>query len=285
MAQYCSHIPDTLSYLERYLQTFHQMKDIFLEFRTSKATHAEANLQHGELQELIVDERAHEIRSTSAAKRRRQAYPERLQIVNQPADLIRQETHFNFLKMDYLSHVFSLVRCFQSISMYSTEICELAYKDQIKEGYGRSNINEAAHQILSHYGCQHALGIRLLTLDVLFKSENVVAIEGTGRGTGAEPRRILKVRMKNVSTLTELCSTCNIDYGDIMEEMFHFTKQTAAHDHPLSCDPTELGLIPVKQFTHLDIPVADFQETDVFHIHRARSTGTMAFRRGGPRND
>jgi len=169
--------------------------------------------------------------------------------------------------------------------MYSTEIGELAHKDQIKEGYRRSNKNEAARQILSHYGCQHALGMRLQTLDVLVKAENVVAIEGTGRETAAAPRRILKGRMKKVSTLTELCRTCNIDYGDIMEEMLRFTKQTVADDHPLSSDPTQLRLLPVEQFTHLEIPVADFQETDVFQIHRARSTGTMAFRSAGPRND
>jgi len=91
--------------------------------------------------------------------------------------------------------------------------------------------------------------------------------------------------MKNVSTLTELCRTCNIDYGDIMEELLRLTNQTVADNHPLSSDPTELRLLPVEQFTHLEIPVADFPETDIFPIHRARSTGTMAFRSGGPRND
>jgi len=198
--------------------------------------------------------------------------------------LIRRENHFNFIKMHYLSHFSSHVRRFGSISMYSTEIGELAQKDQIKEGYRRLNKNEAARQILSQYGRQHALGMRLQTLDVLLKAENVVAIEGTGRETAAAPRRILKDRMKNISTLTELCRTCNIDYGDIIE-MLCFTKQTVADEHPLSSDPTELGLLPVEQFTHLEIPVTDFQETDVFQIHRARSTGTMAFRSRGPRND
>jgi len=47
--------------------------------------------------------------------------------------------------------------------MYSTEIGELAYKDQIRRAYPRSNKNEAARQILSHYGRQQALGIRLQT--------------------------------------------------------------------------------------------------------------------------
>jgi len=51
MAQYCSHTPDTHCYLERYLLPFHQTKDIFLEFRTSKATPAEANRQDRELRE------------------------------------------------------------------------------------------------------------------------------------------------------------------------------------------------------------------------------------------
>jgi len=75
---------------------------------------------------------------------------ERLQRVHQRADLIRQENHFNFIKMHYLSHFSSHVRRFRSISMYSTEIGELAHKDQIKEGYRSSNKNEAARQILSH---------------------------------------------------------------------------------------------------------------------------------------
>jgi len=43
MAQYRSHTPDTLSYMESYLQTFHRTKDIFLEFRTSKATGTRAD--------------------------------------------------------------------------------------------------------------------------------------------------------------------------------------------------------------------------------------------------
>ena len=151
--------------------------------------------------------------------------------------------------------------------MYSTEIRELAHKDQIKEGYCRSNKKEAARQILSHYGHQHALGMRLQTIDVLLKAENVVAIEGTGRETLAAPRRIIKGWMKNVSTLTELCRICNIDYGDIMEEMLRFTKQTVADDDALSSNTSKLGLLPVEQFTHLESPVADFQETDVFQIH------------------
>jgi len=58
--------------------------------------------------------------------------------------------------------------------MYFTEISVLEHTEQIKEGYSRSNKNEAARQILSHYGRQYALGMRLQTLETLFKAESVI---------------------------------------------------------------------------------------------------------------
>jgi len=73
MAQYRSHTPDTLSYIESYLQTFHRTKDIFLEFCTSKATRAQANRQDQELRELMADQRAKKVRHRTVANRGRLA--------------------------------------------------------------------------------------------------------------------------------------------------------------------------------------------------------------------
>ena len=41
----------------------------------------------------------------------------------------------------------------------------------------------------------------------------------------------------------------------------------------------------MEQFTHLEIPVRDFQDTDLFQIHCACCSGTKTFRNGCPRND
>jgi len=70
MAQYRSHTPDTLSYMESYLQTFYRTKDIFLEFRTSKATRTRADRQDWELRELMADQRAKEVYHRTVANRR-----------------------------------------------------------------------------------------------------------------------------------------------------------------------------------------------------------------------
>ena len=237
----------------------------------------------------MADQHSKDAGPSTAAKRRWQADEERVERSHQRANLIRRSNHFNFIKMHYLSHFASHVRRFGSISMYSTEIGKLAHKDQIKDGYRRSNKNEAARQILSQYGRQHALGMRLQTIEALLKSEGLTEVENTGTGMPASsglstPRRVLKGRTKNTSTLTELCRALNINYCDMTEEILRFIK-TGADNPQLPADPTELGSLPVERFSQLEIPVADFQETDRFQIHRAHCTGAKAFRNSGPRND
>jgi len=63
-AQYRGHTPETLVYMERYLQTFDRTKDIRLEFRTSKCTRAAANGQDRDLRELMANQRADEAATT-----------------------------------------------------------------------------------------------------------------------------------------------------------------------------------------------------------------------------
>ena len=69
MAQYRSHIPDTLSHMKSYLQTFHQRKEIFLEFCTWKATSTRADHQYRRLRELIADQRPIEVHHRTIANR------------------------------------------------------------------------------------------------------------------------------------------------------------------------------------------------------------------------
>jgi len=67
ISQYRSHIPDTPSYPERYLLTFHPTQHICLELPTIKATCTEANCED-QLLELMANEYTHEVHHTSGAK-------------------------------------------------------------------------------------------------------------------------------------------------------------------------------------------------------------------------
>ena len=147
--------------MKEYLQIFHQMKDLFLKFRTSKATRTEANCHDRELREIMATQWANALPINSAAQRRRHTDQEKRQRNASRADFIQRENHFNFINMHYFSHFESHVQQFGSISMHSMDIGKMAHKEQIKEGYWLSNKNEAAQQILLYYGHQYALGIRL----------------------------------------------------------------------------------------------------------------------------
>ena len=109
--------------------------------------------------------------------------------------------------MHYLNHFVKHVRRFGSVPMYSTDIGKLAHKEQIKEGYRRSNKNHAAQLILAQYSKQHAIGMRLLTMEALRKADDDVETGNVGvsnqgtRLTPQTPRRALKGRTQNVGTV------------------------------------------------------------------------------------
>jgi len=130
--------------------------------------------------------------------------------------------------------------------MYSTKISEPAETDEITDGYGRSNKNGAARHILCHYGRQHTRGITFPTIDALFKDECVIVVEDGGKEmlTGSSrstPRQVLKDRMKNATTLTELCTALDIHYSNMIVQIPCFIRQAAADDRWLPACPAQLG--------------------------------------------
>ena len=137
MTQYRSYTPDTVAYMEDYLDQFHRMKDIFLEFRVTKCTQAMVDKQRKEIrqQRSLMREAA-----APSQRRRDDDCNEENEL---RMDMINAESHFNFVKM-HLSHFCDHIRQFGNILMYSTEIGELVHKRQINEGWRQSNQNDPA---------------------------------------------------------------------------------------------------------------------------------------------
>jgi len=135
MAQYRSHTPDTIVYMEEYLDQFHRMKDILLQFRVPKLTQAKVDTQRKEIQRQrgLMRERV------ATSQRRRMRDDDHDEEVELRMHMIHGESHFNFIKLNLLSHFCDHIRQFGNIPMYSTEIGELAHQTQIKEGWRQSN--------------------------------------------------------------------------------------------------------------------------------------------------
>ena len=229
MAQYHSYTPETLKYMETYLRIFHKTKEIFLEFCTTKAIRAQAERQDRELREQIANADRSAGAAGLAPNRRQQMGEAQIERANQWAELIQRENHFNFIKMHYLNHFVQHVQRFGSAPMYSTDIGERAHKEQIKEDYSRSNKNHASRQILAQYSKQHAIGMRLLTMDseVLRKADDEVETSNVGdsnqgtRPTPQTPQQALKGRTHNVDTVFELSLALEIHYDDLAVELIN----------------------------------------------------------------
>ena len=131
----------------------------------------------------------------------------------------------------------------------------------------------------------------LLTIEALQKTDDEVetgnvCISNLGTCPNPRtPRQALKGRTQNVGTVFELCLALEIHYDDLAVELVNYVRQTTADEQQLQVDPCELKFLSAEQFTQLEILAPDFQETDIFHVHRARCTGRKQFRNSGARND
>ena len=144
MAQYRSHRPETISYMEEYATQFHKRKEIFLEFRISKPMQRKANESRKELRR----QRAQMRDRVPPSPRRRIHDDDREEENDQRMELIHSESNFNFVKMHVIGHFRDHIYMFGNIPIYSTEYGELGQTEHIKDGWRHSNKIYTARPIL-----------------------------------------------------------------------------------------------------------------------------------------
>jgi len=163
MEQYRSHTAETITYMEDYLDNFHKMMDIFLEFRVIKRIRVKIDEQRRELRH----DRPKTCERIAHSKRCRMRDAAREEESELRMDLIFCESHFNFIKMHLLHNFCDHIRQFGNIPMYSTEFGKLAHKTQIKAGWRQWNKNAASRHIMQSYSRQHGIRMRQLNLESL----------------------------------------------------------------------------------------------------------------------
>jgi len=95
----------------------------------------------------------------------------------------------------------------------------------------------------------------------------------------------LKGRLGDVSNIVDLSRISGVAREIIYCELIRYSRDNLPIDHGLPEDHATLRSLPIELLAQLEVPVLTFQETDVYEIHRARSTGTLHFGNQGSRND
>ena len=81
--------------------------------------------------------------------------------------IIREESHFNFIKMHLPWHYREHVEWLGSIRAYSTEVSETAHRTKVKDGYRASNRQKYHWQIIKHQSRVATFGMRQLNVTQL----------------------------------------------------------------------------------------------------------------------
>ena len=207
-------------------------------------------------------------------------------------DLIHSESHFNFIMIHVLRYFSDHICLFGKKPMYSTELGEHVHKEQIKDGWQRSNKNNAARQLVDSYQCQHSIRLRLLNLvsvlhhggvlstDVLQHLDRMSAVT-----TPVVLSRILKGRRDDMSNILDFAKVSRVSLESIYHELIQYTCHNLPTEHWLLEHHVILQTLPVELLTQLKNLVLAFQECDIYEFNSVRCTGAVHFRNQGIRND
>ena len=186
--------------------------------------------------------------------------------------------------MHLISNFYDHIYMFGNIPVHSTKYGELAYKEQIKDGWRRSNKIDPAQQILSSYSRQPPIRIRLLNSIFLQRagadlSTKVVEHLEKTRPAPTPPahRGILKGRRDNIYNVVEFGRECDLSPETICRELIRYSQPSRPPARRLPENLAILRALPGELLTQLEILVLAFQKSGVYDIHRAQCTRSQLF--------
>ncbi|KAL0630702.1 hypothetical protein Q9L58_010450 [Maublancomyces gigas] len=132
VTQYLSHTETTLSYMASYLAKFEKYRDVFLEFRITKIGKARA-LRATQ----VLRQHQNFVSATSQrlppSKKRKREVEDKLERDEEMQHVLRNDSHFNFIKMHLLTHFAANIKKFGNIPMWSMEIGDTSHEEIIKD--------------------------------------------------------------------------------------------------------------------------------------------------------
>ena len=148
--------------MRKYLQGFHETKDVFLRFRADKKTKRAAAASHKSLLNEQTQEFVQGLTVSKKAKARQYNTLQRRDLVD---EILREGVHYNFLKIHLISYFAEQIRKFGRLPQYSTDITEYMHK-AFKDAYRRSNKVDSLSQIVTTYTRDHTFAMKDLTIHV-----------------------------------------------------------------------------------------------------------------------
>jgi len=88
---------------------------------------------------------------------------------------------------------------------------------------------------------------------------------------------ILKGHRDHVSNVDDFSRVSDVCCQIVCRELIRYSRYNLPPERRLSEDPAILGSLPVELVIQVEIAVPVFQESEVYHIHRAQCTRALHF--------
>jgi len=200
---------------------------------------------------------------TKVAKIRPIADEQHCDLDENVADIYDEDIDFNFVKMSLLSHLGDHEQHFGNIQMYSTKSGETRRKTMIKEGYRRSNRNDASHQILRTYARLDSFRIYEMNLEVDIRLSIQDKLDN--KGHKRQVRSVTRQPIGFTSTITTISQLNNT-----LRNLSHHLRDYYRHKLSIGSED-DMDLVKeflVKICHVLLVPIENFQDAQ-------RSLGTF----------
>ena len=160
LAQYKIHTPGSIQSMIVYVEDFHKNKTVFLRFRATKAIKSAVRVA---MRDLQSQQRLNTLEAGTSGKRKKLTQEFLVEKEELEQDLLTEGTHYNFPKMNLISHFPDIISQFGSFGQYATEICEASHK-AFKRAYDRSNHINILTEHIDTYTRTHSFVRRELNI-------------------------------------------------------------------------------------------------------------------------
>ena len=207
--------------------------------------------------------------------------------------MLTEGAHFNFPKMQLISHFPEMIAKYGSLSQYSTEICEASHKP-MKAAYRLSNHINVMPQILDTYTRNHSFAMKELNIaqwseDIEeFPADICKVLRPTPRGVHippGSPASSLSTQLKGLITPKKAYNLDSLANYFSLPDLQSLTADYMMNMSPDAApDAGRLGHYPLEAYNTLQLPVPTFDNNGHI-IHMIRCTGPELFRKKERRHD
>jgi hypothetical protein len=250
LSQYRQHTDATLKRMEDCLNRFHDKKGVFLQFRAGKSSRGTAQALRKELTAKLSAENS--ALKMTATQKKAKLEADKLFINAEVRQHLESESNFDFVKFHTLGHFAEVIKLFGHLPGLACECGEYCHIE-LKNGFRRSNRNNATPQILTTCSRQDAFAYREMLSEHIRKKADPAYINGMNEPCRQLVGPVAGKQKLGIADITAEVEHLEISYKQMTEFIAEYLKRVCSR----KVDAYRIANFRFRIFNGIDLPQED----------------------------